>query len=80
MKLIAEWQRAYRMFSVQAMVVAGALLATWTALPEDLKATFPGWVDNAAAIAILAMGVIGRLVDQSKPPEPDPEETTPNLR
>ena len=79
MKLIEGWKRAYRMFSVQAMVFAGALLATWTALPEDLKATFPGWVDNAAAIAILAMGVIGRLVDQSKP-EPDPEETTPNLR
>ena len=67
------------MFSVQAMVFAGAVLATWAALPDDLKATLPGWVDNAAAIAILVLGVIGRLVDQSKP-EPDPDETAPGIK
>lgn len=80
MKLIEGWKRAYRMFSVQAMLVAGALLATWTALPEDLKAAFPGWVDNVAAISILVLGVIGRLVDQSKPQEPDPEATAPGVK
>lgn len=70
MKLIENWREAYRLFSVQAMGLATAGLAAWMVLPEDLKSSLPGWVDNAAAIVILVCGVLGRLIDQ-KPADPD---------
>ena len=70
MKLIENWREAYRLFSVQAMAIATAGLAAWMVLPDDLKSSLPGWVDNAAAIVILVCGVLGRLIDQ-KPADPD---------
>lgn len=77
MKLIDEWKQAYKLFSVQAMAIATAGLAAWMVLPEDLKSSLPGWVDNAAAIVILVCGVLGRLIDQ-KPA--DPEATAPGVK
>lgn len=64
MKLIPQWRRAWRMFSVQAMTGATALLGAWQAFPPDLKAALPAdWV-NGAAIALLVLGIAGRLIDQ----------------
>lgn len=74
MKLIAEWRKAYRLFSVQAMALSTAILGAWLVLPDDWKAMLPHWVGNAAAIATLVCGILGRLVDQTKV---DPEATTP---
>ena len=65
-KLIPEAKSWWRMFSVQAMGVNTALLATWAALPDDMKATIPqSWVFGAA-IVISVLGILGRLVDQPK--------------
>jgi len=66
MKLIPQWKRAFRMFSVQAMVLAGAIQAAWVALPADMMDAIPDpWV-RGITIAFLVLGVIGRLVDQPK--------------
>lgn len=64
MRLVADWRRAWRWFSVQAMVGSGALLAAWTVLPDDLKAHLPDEVMRGAALLVLCLGVAGRLVDQ----------------
>lgn len=62
--LVPNWKRAWRWFSVQAMVLSTALLSTWALLPADLKARLPEDVGLWAAVATLAAGVIGRVVDQ----------------
>jgi hypothetical protein len=52
------------MFSVQAMTLAGALQGAWLAIPPDLKAHVPDGLVYVVTLAILALGVIGRLVVQ----------------
>jgi len=39
MKLIDEWNKAWRMLSVQAMTVAGALQGAWLYLPDDMRSS-----------------------------------------
>jgi len=77
MKLIEEWHKSYRLFSVQSMALASALLGTWAVLPDDLKSGLPHWIPNAAGIVILIAGIIGRLVQQG--PKEDPDATAPGL-
>lgn len=66
MTLISNWRKCLRMFSVQAMLVAGAIQGAWVFIPPDMQATIPdGWV-RVLTIALLALGVIGRLVNQPR--------------
>ena len=63
-KLVHDWKRAWRWFSVQAMIASTAILSTWAVLPADMKAKLPDELGLYAAIATLVLGVAGRLVDQ----------------
>lgn len=64
MKLIPQWRRAWRWFSVQAMALSIAVQGAWLAVPADLKLAVPDvWV-TGSAIGLLVLGVLGRLVDQ----------------
>ena len=49
---------------MQAMVASAAIQGSWLALPADLKAVVPESGVMAAAVGVLILGVIGRLVDQ----------------
>jgi len=62
--LINEWKRAWRWFSVQAMALTLALQGAWMTLPEDLKAHVPGWLVTLVSVALLLLGLAGRLVQQ----------------
>ena len=71
MKLIDNWKKWYRMFSVQALLFIGALQSVLAALsPDALAALIPGtavtWGAFGAALTVLAavVGAVGRLVDQ----------------
>jgi hypothetical protein len=64
MKLIPNWRQAWRMFSVHAMTLAGAMQAAWVAMPPDLKSRVPDGLVDGLTVAILALGIVGRLVDQ----------------
>lgn len=66
MNLIPNWRRAWRMFSVQAQAAAIAAIAGWQALPDDLRAMVPQSVAVGMAIALLVLGIVGRLIDQPK--------------
>ena len=66
MKLVEDWKRAWRWFSVHALVLAGVLPAAWAELPPDLKSSIPPGAMGAITAVIAACGVIGRLVDQDK--------------
>ena len=65
MKLVPNADRAWRWFSMHAMVLAGAVQGAWLMLPPDLAARAPEWTVSAATAAILLLGIAGRLVDQS---------------
>lgn len=66
MKLISNWRRCWRMFSVQAMVLAGAIQAAWVALPPEMMASIPDPWMRGITISLLVLGIVGRLVDQPK--------------
>jgi hypothetical protein len=64
MRMVDGARGALRWYSVQAMAVALAVQAAWTALPPDLAARVPDWVASAVTGAVLVLGILGRLVDQ----------------
>jgi hypothetical protein len=64
--LVENWRGAWRWFSVQAMVLVAAIQGGWAALPEDLKAHFPTRAVTAISVALLLLGIGGRLVRQRK--------------
>lgn len=66
MKLIDNWKKCYRMLSVQAMALAGAVQGAWVFIPDDMRATIPHNVVQWATMALLVLGIGGRLVDQPK--------------
>lgn len=66
MKLIDNARKAWRMFSVQAMFLAGVLQATWLSLPPDLLAQVPDSIRSGVTLALLGLGIAGRLVKQEK--------------
>lgn len=65
-KLIPQWRRALRMFSVQAMVLAGAIQGAWAVLPVEMKAAVSDDWMRYITIALMVAGVVGRLVVQPR--------------
>lgn len=66
MKLIANWRKAYKMLSVQAMALATAIQGTWAVLPDDMKTTIPPQAVQWITMGLLVFGIFGRLVAQPK--------------
>ena len=62
--MIAEWRQAWRWFSMQAMLLSGAVQAAWVALPADLKQYLPSWLGLVLSLSVLVLGLGGRLVRQ----------------
>ena len=67
MKFVDGIENAWKWFSVQAMALAGALQLVWIGLPDDLKASVPRNLITYITVALLALGVCGRLVQQVPP-------------
>lgn len=64
MQLVDNARTAWRWFSVQAMALQGAAAAAWLAVPDDLREAIPSEWLAAGAIALTALGIVGRLVKQ----------------
>lgn len=66
MKLIPNWKKAWRMFSVQADALTVAMVAVWGLMPQEWKSSIPdGWL-LAAAVVFAGLGIVGRLIEQPK--------------
>jgi len=64
MKLVDNAGQAYKWLSVQAMALVVAIEGAWLAIPPDLKSRIPEtWID-ALSMAVLVLGIVGRVVDQ----------------
>jgi hypothetical protein len=66
MKLVDNAKDALTWFSVQCMLVAGALQAGWEFLPDDLKSSLDPSTVKTVTVVLLVLGVVGRLVKQGK--------------
>jgi hypothetical protein len=66
MTLVEEWRRAWRWFSMQAMVMAAAVQAAWEGLPPDMRAAVPARLVTGVTLALLLLGIGGRLLRQRK--------------
>jgi hypothetical protein len=66
-KLVPDWRDSWRWWSVQAMTAAAALQGAWLAVPYDLKAHVPPPWPQLLTLGLLALGILGRLVDQPRP-------------
>lgn len=78
MRFIPDWKQALKMFSVQAILLSGAVLWAWEAVPPDLKQLLPARLGTCLVSSVLLLGILGRLVDQEgilwawwKPSKPD---------
>lgn len=60
-RLVDDWQRAWRWASVNCMVLAGAVQGAWLYIPEDMRDSVPQKVVTGITIGILVLGVIGRV-------------------
>ena len=65
MRLVKDWRKAWRYFSVQAMALQGAVAGAWLVVPDDMKAAVPAEWLAACAVVLTVLGVAGRLVDQN---------------
>jgi hypothetical protein len=77
--LIPNWRKAFRMFSIQAMSAAILVQSVWGTLDSDMRASIPVWCVRALTVALLLLGIVGRLVDQPKvqhAPDAPAEEPT----
>lgn len=64
MRLVDDWRKALRWFSVQIPAANAAFLLTWTTLPPKFQDALPvPWVVGIA-VALLVAGIFGRLVQQ----------------
>lgn len=70
-ELVEDWRNAWRWLSVNCMVLAAALQGAWLYVPEDMKASIPPHITSSVTVALLIIGVIGRLKKQT-PSEPVP--------
>jgi hypothetical protein len=64
MQLEKNWKQSWRWFSMQALLLASSVQAAWVALPDDMRGSLGQGLVSGITIAILALGVIGRLVVQ----------------
>lgn len=64
-RLIPQWKRAWRMFSVQA----SAVIVAWVALPMEQQTALAwllGLAPDAVPGILAALAIVGRMVDQPK--------------
>ena len=62
--VIENWKQSWKLFSVQALAVAGVIPAIWAGLPDHIKAIIPAsWMGSITAL-VAVCGIIGRLVKQ----------------
>lgn len=64
LQLVEDWRKAWRWFSVNAMVLAAAIQGAWLQIPDDMKASIPPALVSYSTITLLVLGVLGRLLKQ----------------
>ena len=65
MKIVEDAKRWWRWFSMQAMLAAAAIQGAWIFIPSEMRDSFPkNWIQGFT-VALLVLGIAGRLVQQT---------------
>lgn len=64
-KAVPDWRSAWRWTSVHAMGAAIAVQAAWMGLPPAMQAHITARDAHVLTIILLALGILGRLRDQT---------------
>lgn len=67
MKLVDNWDQAWKWLSVQLIAVAGAIQLAIIGLPDRFVSWIPDKWAHAATLVVVLAAVLGRLKDQNKP-------------
>jgi hypothetical protein len=62
MRLVSNWQTAWKWFSVQAIAAA----TLWESLPVEAKEAVPEPWRGYVTLGLLVVAGIGRMIDQRK--------------
>jgi hypothetical protein len=65
MRLVPDWKKSWRWFSVQLAALGAVVHYAWPLVPADLTATLPDAARNVVTGLIFFGIIAGRLVDQS---------------
>lgn len=68
-RLVEDWRKAYKWFSVHVMAWGAVVLAAYLEAPAELKAAVPPELLNKISIAMLILGVVVRLLKQGSKEE-----------
>ena len=68
LEFVDDARSAWRWISMQAMTAALAVQGAWLFIPEDMKSSIPPNIVQAVTLALLAFGIVGRLVKQEPKP------------
>lgn len=68
MKLVTDWKHAWKWASVNFMAVAAALQGAWLYIPDDMRDSIPKHLVGFTTMALLALGIAGRITQSSKKP------------
>jgi hypothetical protein len=66
MKIVPNWKNAWRWISVHAMAYAAAVQVTWASLDEDMRDKLPDDLVLYLTLALLLLGLIGRVIKQKE--------------
>ena len=68
MKLVDDWKKAYKWFSMWAFAFCGSIALIWASIPADVKEMAPDSWDKWIFVLITVASVLGgagRLVKQN---------------
>ncbi len=66
MRLVDDWKDGWKWISTNCMVIAATVQGVWASLADDMRASIPQGTVAYLTIAILVLGVAGRLIKQGK--------------
>ena len=70
MTLIPDWRQCWRWTSMHAMAGAIVVQGAWQVLDSDMRASIPAALVRGLTVGLLVLGIVGRLVDQTKKCDP----------
>lgn len=71
MKIIENWRKAYKWYSVHILLLFTIMPAVWEAIPHEWRDAIPPNVLAILASVMGAAGVLARLTSQEKKPDVD---------
>lgn len=75
MKLVDNWKRAWKWYSVHILMIMVALPEVWLQLPEEWRQSLPPHILAYATSVLGVSAILARVISQEKPDGTDDKPT-----